>query len=278
MTRSFFLLGGIVLLFSLATTAAFAAAGKSKLHEPHGRSSAAKAHAATRGKGEIAHSTAGASGEAHRVAGAKGASGSAGAPSCDGTMHLSNGLAAGSGHDPTYTQGETVYGHLRGFKRGRSLGHWSVEDVNDHVIVAPDWRPGPAASNWLLQETAELTDGHEYKVTVYWEKTLPNGRAKTCHKSKNFFIEAAVEEGTVGGTEETPDTDTGALAGATEAGGVAGATASGGSRLEGGAAGALRASVSANLPFTGMPIWIALLAGLALLTMGLILRRGTHVD
>jgi hypothetical protein len=61
-------------------------------------------------------------------------------------------------------------------------------------------------------------------------------------------------------------------------GGVAGATASGGSRPAGAAVGAVRATVTGNLPFTGMPIWILLFAGSAFLTTGLVLRCGRRVD
>jgi len=57
--------------------------------------------------------------------------------------------------------------------------------------------------------------------------------------------------------------------GADDGSGVAGATASGGNS-PGGVLGAL---ASGRLPFTGLPIWAVALAGLALIAVGVALRR-----
>jgi len=57
------------------------------------------------------------------------------------------------------------------------------------------------------------------------------------------------------------------------AGGVLGETASGSSQPVGGVLGAIASVGSGVLPFTGFPLWYAVLAGLMLIALGLALNR-----
>jgi hypothetical protein len=56
-------------------------------------------------------------------------------------------------------------------------------------------------------------------------------------------------------------------------GGVLGATASGGSGPAGGVLGAIESVGQGVLPFTGFPVWVAVVVALALILLGLALRR-----
>ena len=59
-------------------------------------------------------------------------------PGCNGTIHLSSSATEQQGTDPKYTRGETVYAHGSGFDASESFTHWTIEDVNDHVMVKSD--------------------------------------------------------------------------------------------------------------------------------------------
>jgi hypothetical protein len=64
----------------------------------------------------------------------------------------------------------------------------------------------------------------------------------------------------------------------TSQGGVLDATASAGKgRPQGGVLGALTAVGQGSLPFTGVPLWIAVAAALGLIALGAGLRRHTRV-
>lgn len=293
--RRFFLFScAIVALLVLATTAAFAGSGKGKSDAVHGKSaqaplgksggSQATAHsnvqASTHGQSGETHGQAG----THGKAGTLGAGGAAGAPGCNGTIHISSSSTAGNGTQPKYTTDEEVWAHGRGFDANESFTHFIVYKVNSgHAVIKEDWDGWSADDSGAFTLdviNTSLTPGHEYQVVVYWNETLPTGDVKECRKSKNFFTVGAEQGGGVGGTttEEVGGTTTEEVGGTTTeqvAGGVAGATA-GGNVQPSGAGGVLGAVASRNLPFTGLPIWIVILAGAGLLTTGLVVRRAAR--
>jgi hypothetical protein len=290
MKRFFLLLGAVVALLVLATTAAFAADGRGKSDASHGKAKGHVKHqsggpqAGTSGApAKVKVKTHGQSGEAHGKSGAK-VKGGANAsghvpPGCNGTIHLSAGATAENGTQPKYTMGEEVWAHGRGFDESESFTHFTVYKVNSgHAVIKDEWSGWDADASGAFDLdviNTSLTPGHEYQVVVYWNETLPNGKEKECRKSKNFFTVGEEEQGGgVGGTttEETGGTTTGEVGGTTT-GGVAGTTASGGSQSGGGAGGVLGEAAGETLPFTGLPIWIVVLAGAGLLTAGLMVRR-----
>ena len=66
----------------------------------------------------------------------------------------------------------------------------------------------------------------------------------------------------------------GSTQGNSQEGGVLGATASAGSSgPEGGVLGAIESASGGVLPFTGFPLWLAMVVALALIVLGLALRR-----
>jgi hypothetical protein len=290
MKRFFLLLGAVVALLALATTAAFAGDSKGKSGASHGK--AAQAHqkksggpqAGTSGgptKAKI--STHGNSTHGKKGGGKVKAGGNAGhvPPGCNGTIHLSAGATAENGTQPKYTMGEEVWAHGRGFDESESFTHFTVYKVNSgHAVIKDDrsgWDADASGAFDLEVISTTLTPGHEYQVVVYWNETLPNGKVKECRKSKNFFTTGEEEQG-VGGTttEETGGTtteETGGSVGSGGSGGVAGTTASGNVQQTGGVLGAVASGATRNLPFTGLPIWIPLLAGAGLLAAGLMLRH-----
>jgi hypothetical protein len=229
-------------------------------------------------------------------------------PGCNGTIHLSASGSSVQGTEPKYTRGETVYVHGTGFDASEAFTSYTVEDVNDHVMVGGGggWSADASGAFVLTAiSTSGLVDAHEYKITVYWPEMLPNGESKECRKSKNFFIVGSTEEaggqtggqpggqtgGETGGqqpgagetgTEETseqPSAGTAPTAPAgggapggetttvTPTGGTAGVSKTQSSR------GALAAAAQGQLPFTGFPAWVLVLAGAALAVGGFGLRR-----
>ena len=204
-------------------------------------------------------------------------------PGCNGTIHL----GGGQGTDPKYTVGENIVVNGSGFDASEAFTHWTVVDVNDGsaaVASGGGWPAGGDGSfSFTAMSTSGLTDGHEYKLTVYWNETLPNGETKECHKSKNFFVVAASGGSTPGGSTpegSTPETATppstesssgSGTTGSTTGGGVAGESATVDSNVAGG--GVLGAEAGGTLPFTGTNVWVFALLGAALAAAGFGLRR-----
>jgi hypothetical protein len=112
------------------------------------------------------------------------------------------------------------------------------------------------------------------------------------HAVKSYSTTSCTQAGTTGGTTGASVSGaanassvmgmgtTSANAGATPhgnspaAGGVLGSTASGGNGMPaGGVLGAIASVGSGVLPFTGFPLWIAVLAAVVLVAFGLALRR-----
>jgi hypothetical protein len=288
--RRFFLFPcAIVALLVLVTTAAFAGSGKGRSDAAHGKSTEAT-HGKAKGSQSIAHSTLKASTHGktstHVKTSASARAEGKSAPGCNGTIHLSAGATAGNGTQPKYTMGEEVWAHGRGFDGDQVFTHFTVYKVNSgHAVIKQDWSGWTADAAGLFDLDVidtSLTPGHEYQVVVYWNRTLPNGKEKECRKSKNFFTTREEEQGGgVGGTttEETGGTTTEETGGTTteETGGtttgeVAGTVASGNSS-GGGAGGVLGAAATRNLPFTGLPLWMVVLAGATLLASGIVIRR-----
>lgn len=284
MSRFFLLLWAIVALLVLATTAAFAGSGKGKSDAAHGKATAshgksagsqaaAKAKVKTQGQSG-AQQQGGTHGTATRGPSAKS---DGGPPGCNGTIHLSAGATAGNGTQPKYTMGEEVWAHGRGFDETQVFTHFTVYKVNSqHAVIkeGSGWSADASGVFDLDVINTSLTPGHEYQVVVYWNRTLPNGKEKECRKSKNFFAVGEEEQGggTGGTTTEEQGGTTTEETGGTTTGEVAGAVASGNSS-GGGAGGVLGAAATSNLPFTGLPVWLVLLAGGTLLGAGIAVRR-----
>jgi hypothetical protein len=179
-------------------------------------------------------------------------------PSCNGTVHLSGTVAATNGNQPKYSAGDAVYARGRGFDRdGTDAGSYTITDINDKVVVTSG-QPWAAPSGTFALQLAmntNVSEEHEYQVVFFWTERLPNGRTKTCRKSKNFFLFGSAGAGVLG----------------TTAGGTAGAL---GAAASGGEGGVLGTSASGeDLPFTGIPAWLLILVGLPLFAIGLAARK-----
>jgi hypothetical protein len=96
----------------------------------------------------------------------------------------------------------------------------------------------------------------------------------TSHSSNTSHTAGVSHNTQFGGALGATATGSGqtAQSGNAQAGGVLGVTASGGSKPAGGVLGAIEVVRSGVLPFTGFPLWIVVLAGAVLLTLGLTLR------
>ena len=102
--------------------------------------------------------------------------------------------------------------------------------------------------------------------TVSNSSHLPSSN-KTTSKTSSGGLHGTTANGNASGTK-------GATQGNSQEGGVLGATASAGSSgPEGGVLGAIESASGGVLPFTGFPLWLAVIAALVLIVLGLVLRR-----
>jgi len=183
-------------------------------------------------------------------------------PGCNGTIFLSSQAGDTPGTEPKFTQGDTIYVNGTGFDPGQVFTGYTVDDVNDgeNIITSDTSWTADASGNFSFSFVASaengFTDAHEYKVTVYFTKEVGS---EECQKSKNFFL--TVEEGGGAGGQPPPPPPP-------PSGGGAGGAGAGGSL--GGEAGGAGAGA---LPFTGLPVALLGIAGLALLLGGLGLMR-----
>jgi hypothetical protein len=190
-------------------------------------------------------------------------------PGCNGTIFLSSSAGDTPGTEPKYTRGDTIYVNGTGFDANQAFTGYTVEDVNSggaQILSGGAWSADASGSfTFSFSTSSGFTDDHEYKVTVYFTKEVGS---EECQKSKNFFLQGEEETGgTTGGTP--PTSGTGGVSGTTTGtGGVSGATTGG---TTGGVAGA---QAGGTLPFTGIPLWVPLFAGLGLLSCGYVLLRG----
>jgi len=158
-------------------------------------------------------------------------------PGCNGTIHLSASATEQQGTEPKYTKGATVYAHGSGFDASESFSGWDVVDVNDGGETVASGGPFSATADGSFDGTAvsvstagaNFDDAHEYKLTVYWTETLPNGDTKVCQKSKNFFLVGTREEEEDEEEEEEEENDGGG-----DTGGGGGDTGGGGGGQTGG--------------------------------------------
>jgi hypothetical protein len=188
-------------------------------------------------------------------------------PGCNGTIFLSSSAGDTPGTEPKYTRGDTIYVNGTGFDANQAFTSYTVEDVNSggaQILSGGAWNADPSGDfTFSFSTSSGFTDDHEYKVTVYFTKDVGSGE---CQKSKNFFLQGDEEAGSTG---TPPTSGTGGVSGTTTGtGGVSGATTGG---TTGGVAGA---QAGGTLPFTGIPVWVPLLAGLGLLSCGYMLLRG----
>jgi hypothetical protein len=190
-------------------------------------------------------------------------------PGCNGTIFLSGSSVqdGGNGTTPKFAHGDNVTVSGEGFDANQSFTGWTVDDVNDGTRVmdnsgSPFAATGEGTFSFSFS-TSSLTDDHEYKVTVYFTKEVGN---EECQKSKNFFL-VSEEGGGAGGNPPPPPPPP------TPPSGGGGAGAGGGSLGEtAGGAGA------GALPFTGLSIWMVLLAGFSLIGGGVAVLRWTRPD
>jgi hypothetical protein len=186
-------------------------------------------------------------------------------PGCNGTIFLSSSAGDTPGTEPKYTRGDTIYVNGTGFDANQAFTSYTVEDVNSggaQILSGGAWSADASGNfTFSFSTSSGFTDDHEYKVTVYFTKEVGS---EECQKSKNFFLQGEEETGGgSGGVSGTTGTGgTGGLSGAST-GGTTGGTTGGVSGAEAGG----------ELPFTGMPVWIPLLAGLGLLSCGYVLIR-----
>jgi len=186
-------------------------------------------------------------------------------PGCNGTIHLSGSSVqdGGNGTTPKFARGDTVTVNGTGFDSEQLFDRWDVVDVNSGSTVVlsseDDWNADASGSFSFSFGTSTLTDAHEYKVTVYFTKEVGN---ESCQKSKNFFL--VEEEGSGVGGQPPPPPPPPAAGGAGAGGGSLGGEAGGGGQ--------------GTLPFTGVPVALLGVAGLALLLGGLVLRGSGRTD
>jgi hypothetical protein len=181
-------------------------------------------------------------------------------PGCNGTIFLSGSSVqdGGNGTTPKFAHGDTVTVSGEGFDANQLFDRWDVVDVNSGGTTVlsseDDWNADANGNFSFSFSTSTLTDDHEYKVTVFFTKEVGN---EECQKSKNFFLVSEEGGGAGGGGGELGE----------EAGGGGGEL---GEEAAGGAAG--------ELPFTGVPVALLGIAGLALLLGGLGLMRIGRTD
>jgi hypothetical protein len=186
-------------------------------------------------------------------------------PGCNGTIFLSGSSVqdGGNGTTPKFAHGDTVTVSGEGFDANQLFDRWDVVDVNSGgttVLSSEDDWSADASGNFSFSfSTSTLTDDHEYKVTVYFTKEVGN---EECQKSKNFFLVS--EEGGGAGGQPPPPPPPPAAGGAGAGGAELGEEAAGGAAGE--------------LPFTGVPVALLGIAGLALLLGGLGLMRIGRTD
>jgi hypothetical protein len=187
-------------------------------------------------------------------------------PGCNGAIFLSGSSIqdGGNGTTPKFAHGDTVTVSGEGFDANQLFDRWDVVDVNSGGAVVlsseDDWNADANGNFSFSFSTSSLTDDHEYKVTVYFTKEVGS---ESCHKSKNFFL--VEEEGGGAGGNPPPPPPPPAAGGAGAGGG-----GSLGEEAGGGAEGAL--------PFTGLPVALLGIAGLALLLGGLGLMRPSRTN
>ena len=187
-------------------------------------------------------------------------------PGCNGTIFLSSSAGDTPGTEPKYTRGDTINVNGTGFDANQAFTGYTVDDVNDgqNVITSNTaWTADGSGAFTFSFSTSQagFEDAHEYKVTVYFTKEVGNAE---CQKSKNFFLTEEEGGGAGGNPPPPPPPPSG--------GGGAGA-GGGGSLGEAGGSGAQGA-----LPFTGLPVALLGIAGLALLLGGLGLMRPGRTD
>jgi hypothetical protein len=189
-------------------------------------------------------------------------------PGCNGTIFLSGSSVqdGGNGTTPKFARGDTVTVSGEGFDANQLFDRWDVVDVNSGGTTVlsseDDWNADANGNFSFSFDTSTLTDDHEYKVTVYFTKEVGN---ESCQKSKNFFL-VSEEGGGAGGQPPPPPPPP-------SGGGGAGAGGGGGELGEEAAGGA-----AGELPFTGAPVALLGIAGLALLLGGLGLMRSGRTE
>lgn len=185
-------------------------------------------------------------------------------PGCNGTIFLSDSTGGDRGTDPQYTQGETVFVFGDQFDADDTAFDFQVitepPSPQQGTVVASGSLDGDGSGHIPAQavyDTSDATDEGPYKVLVSW--TDQGDNPEECSKSKNFRIQLAAAEEEEEEQEEQGEGVLGEEAGGGEAGaGVAGAQAAG------------------ELPFTGLPVVLLIVAGVSLLGGGLVLRRMTR--
>jgi hypothetical protein len=176
-----------------------------------------------------------------------GAPGQTNEPGCNGTVHLSGTLVADNGTEPKYELGSPIFAHGRNFDADSSdSGTYSITDLNDQAVLTSGNPWSAPSGSFDVELDFDGSPEHEYKVEFFWTEAQPNGEMQTCVKSKNFFLVTEAGAGVLGAS----------------AGGVLGTGAGGG-------------GTGGDLPYTGLPAWVALLAGLSLLGLALGARLRT---
>jgi hypothetical protein len=105
------------------------------------------------------------------------------------------------------------------------------------------------------------------------QPTPTGGAATPTVTTAGIPAKSAVAVSVAGGVQGAAAASTAAPAGGAPQGGVLGVTTSGKGEPAGGVLGAIEAVGQGALPFTGFPLWAALLIGVVLIAFGLALRR-----
>jgi hypothetical protein len=150
--------------------------------------------------------------------------------------------------------------------------HRTGSDSNPYVVINIPWTAWSEAHDPASSHAHPPLNG---RVDIMLEDPAPGQGTKD-----GFTAEDCVAGGgTTGGTTTGGTTTGGTTSGGTSTGGTTtGGTSTGGGAVSAGTTGGTTGGVSAaetggELPFTGLPVWKPLLAGLGLLGFGYLLLR-----